>query len=83
MAIPKTAQELLLDGVPDRPLVVTLNVAVQPATASISIYLSESDSQPILCRGQKQITIECGSGRIFVDKNEPNASYQISVVSRG
>jgi alanine dehydrogenase len=69
LAIPETAQELLLDGVPNTPSLVTLNVSVQPKDATVRIFLSDDDRRQILCKGlQKQITIECRSGRIFVEK---------------
>lgn len=84
MGIPSTAQELLLDGVPSEPYLVTLNVKVRPASASVQIYLSEADHHPITCNGPlKQITVECRSGRIFVEKMGGAQHFEVSIVSRG
>lgn len=84
MAIPKAAQELLLDGLSHKHRVVTLNVSVQPKTSAVYIYLSEEDHHPLLCKGpQSQITVECRSGRIFVEKSDDTTSFQVSIVDRG
>ena len=83
MEIPNAAQELLLDGLPNRGL-VRLNVAVQPKTGWVHLYFSEEDATPLVCKGPRtQINVKCQSGRIFVEKCGGATSFEISIVGRG
>jgi len=66
---------------PNTPFVMTLNVRVQPENAAVWIYLPEADCQ-LLCKAPgRQITIECRSRRIIVDKINSNTRFDITVMS--
>jgi hypothetical protein len=83
LAVPETAQVLLLEGDQNTSFVGTLNVRVEPKNAAVRIYLPEVDCQ-LLCKAPgRQITIESRSGQIIVDKSDSNARVEITVVSRG
>jgi len=82
LAIPKTAQELLLNGVPNTPFLMTLNISVQPKNATMRIFQTGNNRRPILYKGpQKKITIECRSGRIFMGKCGNATHFEVKIMS--
>jgi hypothetical protein len=61
LAIPKTAQELLLNGAPNTPFLITLNISVQLKNATMRIFQAGNNRWPILYKGlQKKITLNAG-----------------------